>query len=64
MKDASNIITAFVLSIAQFLIGVAIVNGKADIHTIGVYYIVASCFTVFIAILAAMAKVIQSEGRK
>lgn len=61
MKEAGNIIVAFVLSIAQFIIGVMIIADKADIHTIGIYYIFGSCFTVLVAILAAFAVALRNS---
>lgn len=54
-REGISVLQIFALSIAQFIIGVFILAGIADIKTIGWYYVIASTFGVLIAILAAVA---------
>lgn len=61
MKAATNLITTFLLAVAQFIIGVMILAGKADIRTIGYYYIVSSTFMVLVSLIAAVALAINAD---
>ncbi len=60
MKHATTIITTFLLSIAQFIIGVMILADKANLKTIGWYYVFSSSFMVLMAILSAVAIAIKN----
>ena len=64
MKNAVNILTTFLLSVAQFIIGVFILAGEADIRTIGYYYVISSVFLVSVSILAAVGTSINNEKEK
>ena len=63
MKQGVSVITLFVLGIPQFIIGVFLIADKANLHTIGWYYIFASSFTVFVSLLAAVGISINKEDK-
>jgi hypothetical protein len=63
MNDAKNIITSFVVGVAQFIIGVLILADKADIRTIGYYYVFSATFIVFMALLLAVINSIKNDGK-
>lgn len=63
MKEATNVVTLFLLSVAQFIIGVLIVAGKANINTIGWYYIFVSTFVVLMAILTTVGIALRGDKK-
>ncbi len=51
-----DIITSFVIGATQFIIGVFLIVGKANLTTIGWYYIFASSLLVLASIVSALIK--------
>jgi len=63
MQQSSQVIATFLLSIAQFIIGILLITDKADIYTIGWYYVISSSFLVFVSIVVVLLIAVKNDKK-